>query len=369
MAQRRAHRSSPVIERRLEALRTKIQQKLLDGYLINSRVDQYYATGFDGEDGAVLILPRSVHLLTDGRFIQAAAKEAPWASVVIRRGSLVETAAQLIKRCRLVRLGFNPGTMSLQLYRDLGKAIRGTRLVPMPAMVHDLRLLKDSTEVAAIEKAAEIAESAFLTVTRRLRLGMTERQVAADLQWEMLRRGASDVAFPLIVAEGPNASLPHAVPGDRRIRSGSLLLIDWGATWSHYRSDLTRVVFIHKILPRFRRMYEHVLAAQAEGIRAIRPGVRMCDVDRRARGRLKAVGLDKKFTHGLGHGLGLDVHEAPRLAAKMKDALKAGMVVTVEPGVYCPGLGGVRIEDDVLVTEGGCRVLTRLAKDLDSMVV
>lgn len=369
MAQRRAHRPSSVIERRLEAIRTKIQQKSLDGYLINSRVDQYYSTGFDGEDGTVLILPKAVHLLTDGRFTEAASKEAPWAKAVIRKKSLVETTARVINRHRLVRVGFNPSTMSLQMYRDLSKAIRRTRLVPLPTLVQELRNLKDAVEVAAIEKAAEIAESAFLTVTRRLKVGMTERQIAADLQWEMVRRGASDVAFPSIVAEGANASLPHAVPGDRPIRPGSLLLIDWGATWHGYRSDLTRTVFIHKILPRFRRMYEHVLAAQAEGIGAIRPGARMCDVDRRARNRLKAVGLDKKFTHGLGHGLGLDVHEAPRLAAKVKDTLEPGMVVTVEPGVYFPGWGGIRIEDDVLVTDNGCRVLTRLAKDLDSMVV
>jgi len=369
LTRRRIRRPSSVIEHRLEAIRTKIQQKSLDGYLINSRADQYYATGFDGEDGAVLILPKSVCLLTDGRFIEASAREAPWAKAVIRKKSLVETTAQVVKRHRLARLGFHPGTMSLQMYRDLGKAVRQTRLVPLPSLIQDLRLFKDAGEVAAIEKAAEIAESSFLTVIRRLKIGMTERRIAADLQWEMLRRGASDVAFPLIVAEGANASLPHAVPGDRQIQSGSLLLIDWGATWGHYRSDLTRTVFIHKILPRFRRMYEHVLAAQAEGIGAIRPGVRMCDVDRRARNRLKAVGLDKKFTHGLGHGLGLDVHEAPRLAAKVKDTLKPGMVVTVEPGVYFPGLGGIRTEDDVLVTDDGCRLLTRLPKDLDSMVV
>lgn len=369
MAQHRAYRPSPIIERRLEAIRTKIQQKSLDGYFINSRVDQYYATGFDGEDGAVLILPRSVCLLTDGRFTEAAGREAPWAKAIVRRKSLLETAVRVIRRRRLARLGFNPGTMTLQTYRELSKGIRGTRLVPMPSLIHELRLLKDAEEVAAIEKAARIAESAFQAVTRRLKVGMTELQVAAELQYEMLRRGASDAAFPLIVAEGANASLPHAVPGHRPIRAGSLLLIDWGATWGHYRSDLTRTVFIHKILPRFGSLYEHVLAAQAEAISAVRPGVRMGEVDRRARNRLKIARLDKKFTHGLGHGLGLEVHEAPRLAAKIKDTLRPGMVVTVEPGVYFPGLGGIRIEDDVLVTNEGCRVLTQLPKDLDSMVV
>jgi Xaa-Pro aminopeptidase len=198
---------------------------------------------------------------------------------------------------------------------------------------------------------------------------MTERELAAELGHEMARLGATEPSFPIIVAEGANAAFPHAVPGDRRLREGSAVLIDWGATVDHYRSDLTRVIFIRRIPPRFRRMYLSVLAAQREGIAAIKPGVRMCDVDGKARRVLKRAGMGRQFSHGLGHGIGLDIHEAPRLSAREKEPLEAGMVVTVEPGVYLPGIGGIRIEDDVLVTDTGQRALTSLPTEIDEMVV
>jgi Xaa-Pro aminopeptidase len=228
---------------------------------------------------------------------------------------------------------------------------------------------KDETEITAIQESIRIAEAAFRRVVPRIRAGMTELDLAANLQHEMIRLGAEGASFPIIVAEGPNSSRPHAKPGKRRIGVGSAVLIDWGAVVGHYCSDLTRVVFIRRIPPRFRRMYQSVLAAQLEAIGAIRPGVRMCDVDAKARNLLAKAGIGHRFTHGLGHGLGLDIHEAPRLARKVVDRLEPGMVVTVEPGVYFPGVGGVRIEDDILVTETGAKVLTSLPKDLDAMVV
>jgi len=366
---RRVHQPPSVIAERLRSCRHRIHVKRVHGYLVTNETDQFYLTGFDGEDGAVLVLPRRVYLLTDGRFAEEAAKSAPWASAVVRTGSLPDAVRPLVRRHRLGRLGFQPEHLSVSAHAALRRAVRPTRLVPVPQVVGRLRLIKDETEVAAIVKAIRVAESAFRAVVRGVRPGMTERELAAGLQHEMLRRGAAEASFPPIVAEGVNASRPHARPSDRRIRSGSAVLIDWGATVNHYHSDLTRVIFVRRIPPRLRRMYESVLAAQAEAIRAIRPGVRMCEVDARARGLLKRAGMDRRFSHGLGHGLGLDIHEPPRLAMRVTDPLEAGMVVTVEPGVYFPRLGGVRIEDDVLVTDGGCRVLSRVSKDLDAMVV
>ncbi len=359
----------PAIRNRLRACRLRIQQNCLDGYLITERADQFYFTGFDGEDGAALVLRDRVYLLTDGRFKEEAQRSAGWARSIVRTGPIAEVLPPLVRRHRLKRIGFNPDQVSVTAHKAYSKGFRPARLAALPGVSRDLRAIKDSTEIAALEKAIRIAEQAFLTVIRRIRVGMTERQVAADLQHEMLRLGAEAAAFPIIVAAGPNSSLPHAVPGDRRVRRGSAVLIDWGAVHRHYRSDLTRVVFIHRIPPRFRRMYEAVLAAQSEGIRAIRPGVRMCDVYLRAWERLDEAGLARRFTHGLGHGIGLDIHEPPSLSKRAVAPLKAGMVVTVEPGVYFPGVGGVRIEDDILVTETGARVLSRLHKDLDSMVV
>ncbi|GMU21938.1 MAG: putative cytoplasmic peptidase PepQ [Phycisphaerae bacterium] len=360
---------SPSIARRLDACREKIQQKGVSGYLVTNRVDQFYLTGFNGEDGAALILPERVYLLTDGRFQEEAAHQAPWAKAVVRRGHLHESLEKVVRRHRMKTMGFQPSWLTVESHAKFRKALRPTRLVAMPPVPGELRQSKDQAEVAVIERAIRVAEDAFQAVIGRIRIGMTEHELAAALQHEMIRRGASGPSFPVIVAEGPNSSLPHAQPGHRRIREGSAILIDWGATVDHYRSDLTRVVFVRRIPPRFRRMYENVLTAQAAAIGAIRPGVRMCDVDAAARKSLKRAGMDRQFTHGTGHGLGLDIHEPPRLGLKVTETLRPGMVVTVEPGVYFPGIGGVRIEDDVLVTETGCRVLTRLPKDLAAMVI
>ena len=252
------HKAPPHITARLQACRTRIQQKGLDGYLVTRRTDQYYLTGFDGEDGAVLLLPRQVILVTDGRFREAAARTAPWAKAIIREDTLAKTVARLLKRHRLERIGFDPDHLTVRQHAGFRKEIRPARLVSLPGVTEQLRLIKDETEVTALREAIRIAESAFRTVIRQLRPGTTERQLAAALLFEMQREGAEGASFPIIVAEGPNSSLPHAVPGDRPIKRGSAVLIDWGAVYRGYCSDLTRVVFIHRIPPRFRRLYEHV---------------------------------------------------------------------------------------------------------------
>ena len=354
---------------RLAECRTRIQRRNVDGYLVVNRADQWYLTGFDGEDGATLVLPGRCYLVTDGRFREEADAAGPLFKPIVRTVSLSEAIGKAVKRHRLSRLGFDPAHMTVALHTALRKACRPARLAPVPRFLEEQRLSKDAGEVAAIEEAVRVAQEAFTRTLRRIRIGMTERELAAELQHEMIRLGASGPSFPIIVAEGPRSSLPHATPGERPIRDGSAVLIDWGATVGHYRSDLTRMVFIRRIPPRFRDMYHHVLVAQQRGIEAIRPGALMSAVDGAARGYLKSVGLDKAFAHGLGHGVGLDIHEPPRLAAKVKEPLRAGMVVTVEPGVYFPGVGGVRIEDDVLVTPQGYRVLTSLPRDLEQMIV
>ncbi|UCD27653.1 MAG: aminopeptidase P family protein, partial [Planctomycetota bacterium] len=288
---------------------------------------------------------------------------------VIRQGPLPETLAKIVKRHRIQRLGFQPEYLTVDTLAKLRRVLRSTRMVALPSVVGQLRLIKDDSEVTAIKKAIRVAESAFRAVLRRIRLGMTERQLAALLQHEMLDRGAEEASFPIIVAAGANSSRPHAQPGDRKIRTSDAVLIDWGAKVDRYCSDLTRVIFIRRIPPRFKRIYENVLEAQKKAIQAIRPGIRMCDVDAIARKALKRARMDKWFAHGLGHGLGIDIHEPPQLAKTVTEPLQKGMVVTVEPGVYRAGMGGIRIEDDILVTEKGCRVLSSLTKDLDRMVV
>ncbi len=341
----------------------------LSAYLITNRIDQIYLTGFTGEDGAAVVTADRVYLITDGRFDEQADREAPWAKKIIRSKGISDELTKLRKRLRWKRVGFQADCLTVAQLSAFRKALKPARLVRAKPIVNDLRLCKDDHELRTTRRAIEVAQDAFRATCRAIRVGMTEREIAARLEYEMQRRGASGPAFPTIVAEGANAALPHARPGDRRIRPGSAILLDWGALVDHYRSDLTRVVFVRRIPARFRRMYAAVLEAQRRAIAAVRPGTTTRAVDRAARSYLKSVGFGKAFTHSTGHGLGLDVHEAPSLGRRNPVTLKPGMVVTIEPGVYVRGIGGVRIEDDVQVTRDGAKVLSSLSADLNEMVI
>ena len=354
---------------RLRRLRHEMRDRKLSAVLATSLPDQFYLTGFDGEDGAALITPRAVHLITDGRFDQQADVQAPWARKLVRKGPLEPAIARLAGRFRLARIGLQPDTLTLQQFRQLAAALKTTRLAPAPDLIHHLRMQKDPTEIQAIRRAVAIAERAFVKLRPSIRPGQTERQIAARLEYLMRTLGADGPSFPTIVAVGPNASLPHARAGDQSATSGSAILIDWGARLGMYCSDLTRVLFVGRIPPRLGKLYQVVLDAQLKAIQAIKPHVAANRVDAVARRRIRAAGFGQNFRHGLGHGLGLQVHEQPRIAARSKTQLLPGMVFTVEPGIYLPGLGGVRIEDDVAVTPDGVQVLSTLTKDLQSMVL
>lgn len=343
----------------------------LAAYLVTNPADQYYLTGFAGEDGATVITTDGVYLITDGRFDEQADREASWARKIVRKASISDELTKLCGRLRWRgrRIGFQADHATVAQASAFRRALRPARFVRARPITNDLRLCKDEQELSVIRRAIVVAQDAFKATCRAIRIGMTESQVASRLEFEMQRRGAMGAGFPTIAAEGSNASLPHARPGDRRIRAGSLLLIDWGARVDHYHSDLTRVVFVRTIRPRFRRMYEAVLEAQRHAIRAVRAGVSTQTVDRAARSYLKSVGYGKEFKHSTGHGLGLHVHEAPSLGRRLPVVLRPGMVLTIEPGVYIPGVGGVRIEDDILVRQDGAEVLSTLTTDLHEMVI
>ncbi len=352
-------------------MRELLGKKRVDGFLITSRTDQVYLTGFNGEDGMALVTPRQVYLLSDFRFEEVARQEVPWARFVKRRKSHAAELAKLARRGGMERIGIVPGQITVAAAAELRKALRpvGTRLVQVPNVSTELRIKKDPGEVERIRQAVRIAEEAFRALRRSIRIGQTEQELASRLNYEMGRRGASGPSFPIVVAEGPNSALPHAEPGKRVVKRGSAVLFDWGARYEGYRSDLTRVLFIGKIATRFRRLYAIVSESQQRAIRAVRAGRVIREVDRAARSYIAKCGYGKQFGHAVGHGLGLDIHESPGLNARNSAPLESGMVVTIEPGIYVPGLGGVRIEDDLLVTDQGCEVLTTLGKDLDWAVV
>ena len=365
----RKRKPDPVFARRIDECRKLMRTKKLGGYLLTNRMDCYYLTGFTGEDSAIFLTPRDVWVISDSRFATSIKQETPWAKVSLRKGLLEREICTVLKKSRVRKVGVQTDYMTVDMRKEIGKGLKGISLVSAGPVINGLRLLKDAKEVAVLIKAVRIAEDAFRGLCKRIRVGHTEKQLAAQLEFELRTRGATASSFPHIVAEGPNAALPHAFPGQRKVKRGSALLFDWGAEYEFYRSDLTRCVFKGSIPSKIGEIYHICLEAQEAAIEALRPGERMCDVDEVARGIIRKAGFGKYFGHGLGHGLGLDVHENPRLSWQSKEKLQAGMVVTVEPGIYLPGIGGVRVEDDVLVTKSGCRVLSTLSKDLQSAFI
>ncbi len=345
---------------RIGRLRDEMARRKLDGFLIQNRMDQYWLTGFTGEDGAVLVSEQSVVLLTDGRFQDTADTEAPYARKVVRKKRAPEETAAELRRAKVKRLGFNPDHMNVREYTALRKLAGSTRLIAASGMILPLRAVKDAGEIDLLRRAIRVAESAFNEIRGWLRPGMAEREVAAELAYRMRRLGGQCETFPTIVASGPNAAIPHHESGDRKIAENELLLIDWGAKVSWYGSDLTRVLWLGTIPPRLKTVFDIVREAADRAIGAVRPGVKASAVDRVAREFIRKSGFGKHFTHGLGHGLGSAGHEAPHLGKRSKETLEPGMVFTTEPGIYLLGEGGVRIEHDVLVTESGHEVLSAL---------
>lgn len=342
-----------------------------DAVLVTNFTNVTYLTGFTGDDSYLLVSPHTQVMLSDPRYTQQLGEECPGLDVAIRQPStsLAAWASRVVKQARVARLAVEAASMTLQMRESLASELPHVTFEPAVGLVEGQRVIKDRDEVQEIRRAIALAEQAFGVVRAALQPGQSEREIAFELEHQIRRFGGAGCAFPPIVAVGPRAALPHAVPTDRRVGDGDLLLIDWGATARLYRSDLTRVLVTGKISPKLERIYGVVLTAQQQAIAAIRPGVRMSEVDAAARRVIAQAGYGRRFGHGLGHGFGLDIHEAPRLAPHQDQPLRAGMVVTVEPGVYLPSWGGVRLEDDVLVTRDGCEVLSHLPKELAECVI
>jgi len=357
---------------RLAQLQKLIRKQNLDAMLVTSAVNWFYLTGFTGEAGLLLVEPRRATLITDGRFTAQAAQEIPGVPVVLQKDGLYRTCGNLLRERRLKRTGFDAQQMSVSQVQALKKASRatvrpvlrpGVRLEAAPGFVQKLRTLKDAAELAQMRTAAILASRVVDAVIRLLKPGIRECEVAAEIEYQMRTRGASGPAFETIVAFGERAALPHARPTAKRLKKGQLVVLDLGAILDGYCSDITRTVFVGKAPARVRLWYQAVLEAQAAAIDAVAAGRACGEVDAVARGVLAAHRLDQYFVHSTGHGLGLEVHEDPRVAKGQKTLLASGNVVTIEPGVYVPGVGGIRIEDDVAVHQNGNEVLTRASRD------
>ena len=353
------------MKQRLRALRKAMRRRGLSALAVTDMKNVRYLTGFTGSAGACLVSMRSAVFITDFRYRAQAAKEAAPEYRRAEHSSLIEGLARETRRIRADALAFEEDRLTYGAFRRMRKLAKGVRLKPTSGLAADLRLRKDSGEIQKLRRGARINAEALGDAVNAIRPGRTESEIALDLEATMRRRGASGPAFDTIVASGPRSALPHGVASSRKIKKGDLVTIDFGAVVSGYHADTTRVFSLGKPSPRGEKIYHIVLEAQMAAVEAVRPGVSCGHVDKAARDIIKRYGYGDAFGHGTGHGLGLDIHEAPRLGPGVKEELKPGMVVTVEPGIYLHGWGGVRIEDMVLVTERGKQVLTRsITKEL-----
>jgi Xaa-Pro aminopeptidase len=359
------------LERRQKLLH-HLKNKPVEALLVSNETNVSYLTGFTGDSSYLLIGKGVCILISDGRYTTQIGQECPGMEVYIRpqTETIVVAAAKVVKKAKLRKVGVEADHLPLSSFEKLKEQAQGIEPCLLSGMVEELRQIKDRGEVGEIRAAIRQAEKGFEVLRAQLTGEMTELQAAHLLEQAMRQFGASGAAFPPIVAVGERAALPHARPTNARISEADFVLIDWGATAaSGYRSDLTRILVTGKISPKLEKVYGVVLKAQHAGINAIRPGVRCCDVDAAARRVIEEAGFGKQFSHGLGHGIGLNIHEAPRFSAAFETPLKPGMVVTVEPGIYVEGWGGVRIEDDCLITRHGAEVLTGAAREFSQVVV
>jgi len=355
---------------RIQKLRNALAdgEKEIDAYLIlniesSDRINQRYLIDFDSSLGCTLIMEDRVVFLTDSRYFDAAREELKQPELKKIDSRPVETTAELINELELGAVAIDENDVSLGRFKKLKGLLEGTGIVQLDGTLREIRRKKSSEELELHQKAADIADRAFSHLLDFVEPGISEKDVALELEFFMRKNGADCVSFDPIVAVGPRSAQPHAHPGKEVIKSGELLLVDMGAKYGGYCSDLTRTVYFGEPTEKVKEIYQLVLEAQQTGLRELGPGMSGRAVHEKAAEVIEEGGYGDNFDHGLGHGVGLEVHEGPRLSETSEDTLEPGMVVTVEPGIYLPGWGGIRIEDMVRVTEEGCERFSHAPKE------
>ena len=364
-------RAKAYLKVRHKNVRDAMKELQIDGLLLTHSADIAYLTNFSGDDSVALVTDKEFHLVTDFRYEEQAQLEAGWLKLTIRDGKMEDSLAKVIGGVKAKKIGFEANFATVgqidALTRTLKEANSGAQLVPLENVMLNIRKVKDDHEIDLVRKSVAIAEEAFNSIRDEIKVGQSENYLAGLLVFELRSRGATNSSFPVIVAAASNSSLPHYRPGEVLVQRDQPLLIDWGALYKGYCSDLTRTLMIGRVSPRMKQIYKVALEAQLAAIKFLRPGVTTVQADRVARDVIEQAGFGKQFGHGLGHGIGRDIHEFPTLRKTgHEEELRPGMIVTVEPGIYLPGEGGVRIEDDVLITHSGCEVLTSLDKSFEA---
>jgi Xaa-Pro aminopeptidase len=352
------------MRKRLQKLYEKAREAGVDGFLVTNLPNIRYLCGYSGSNGMLLVTRHGSYFYTDFRYQEQVRREVKGARAVIRDRDLV-TSFPVEHTKGIRRLGFEQAFVSFGSYKALQKQLQHTRLVPCANFTSGLRAVKDGSELKLIARAASIADKVLKQVLALVKPGVTEKDLAAEIDYRFLQHDG--IAFDTIVASGPNGALPHAQPSNRKLKRGDAIVFDIGAKFQGYCSDMTRTVFLGRADRKAREVYEIVLDAQLRALGGVKAGAECAAVDALARNHIREKGFGREFGHGLGHGVGLEVHEAPGLSARAPDTLLENQVVTVEPGIYLPGWGGVRIEDLVAVTPRGCRILSATSKRLTAL--
>jgi len=372
-------RSSTYLQSRLRALRAEIRAKKLDALLVTSLTNVRYLTGYSGTNGIAVISPRGAYFLTDFRYQTQAQKEVKSCRIQIAQRQLLPELKNLAPVKEGARVGFEAVNLSVKVLGTLKKLLPKVRWVATEGLVESVSIRKDKEEIRKLKQAARIADSAFEHVLKLIKPGLRELDLASEIDYFMKKNGLKVPAlesvppfqshavmpsFETIVASGVRSAMPHGVASTKRIKKGEFVTMDFGGQYQGYASDITRTVVVGKATPKQRKIYDLVLEAQLAALSAAKAGMKAKDLDKVARDIISKAGYGKNFGHGLGHGLGLLVHDSPAVSPASKTTLLPGMVITIEPGIYLQGWGGVRIEDDVVITESGCQLLTRANKKL-----
>lgn len=369
-------RAKAYLKVRHKSIRDAMKELKLDGFLLTHPPDLAYLTNFTGDDSVGLITEKDFFLVTDFRYQEQVELEAGWLKTSVRDGKMSDALARTLAEAKMGRVGFEANYTAYGQIHAIQKAMKELKdappsaarleLVPVENVLTNIRKVKDDHEIDLIRKSVGVAEEAFEAFRSEVTVGQSENHLAGLLVFELRSRGASDSSFPVIVAAGANSSLPHYRPGEVLVQRDQPLLIDWGAMYKGYASDLTRTLMVGRVSPKVKQIYKAVFDAQQAAIKFLRPGVTTMQADRVARDVIEKAGYGKQFGHGLGHGIGREIHELPTMRKTGgEEELRPGMIVTVEPGIYLPGEGGVRIEDDVLITHSGCEVLSSLDRSFE----
>lgn len=348
---------------KIEKLRSNFSSNGIDGMLITSPFNRRYISNFTGSSGVVLISAEKALFITDFRYIEQATKQCEGFEIIKFSGSIPEEVARQAKKLGIQKLGFEEDFLTYSSFKVYDKEIEA-ELVPISGVIEKLRLIKTDAEIKILKVAADIADAAFKHILDFIRPGKTELEVSNELEFFMRRAGATSSSFDTIVASGHRSALPHGVASDKVIETGDFVTLDYGAYYNGYVSDITRTIAVGEPDAKLKEIYDIVFEAQARGMAGIKPGMTGKEADALTRDYITEKGYGEYFGHSTGHGIGLEVHEGPGLSVKSDIILEPGMVVTCEPGIYIPGLGGVRIEDDTIITDTHNESLTHSTKEL-----